>query len=347
MIRVLVAEDSITVSNLLVAMLNTDPEIEVIGQAKNGIEAVVMTKRLKPDLVTMDIQMPLMDGFAATKEIMIESPTPIVIVSGHVDVREVTVTMQALRAGALAVLPKPVGPQAPDFEELSRQLLETVKAMSQVKVVRHRAKRPVSPPAPLPVLPPPRKGVGCAVVAIAISTGGPAALHTLLSGLPGDFPVPILVVQHITKGFVEGLAAWLNTGSSLRVKVAENGEQLVAHTMYIAPDDRHLGVSSKGTIMTSGAPPVRGFRPSGTFLFESVANVYGASAVAVIMTGMGNDGLDGLRAIRAAGGRIVAQDEETSVVFGMPGSAINAGLSDIVLPLAAIVVQLGNRVNLT
>ena len=181
-------------------------------------------------------------------------------------------------------------------------------------------------------------------MAIAISTGGPAALQKLLTSLPRDFPAPILVVQHIAEGFVAGLILWLDSVSSLRVKLAENGEKLQNSTVYLAADDRHLGVSKNGRISLSSKSPVRGFRPSGTFLFESVAAAFGKAAVCVVMTGMGEDGVAGLRAVQKAGGRIIAQDENTSVVFGMPAAAIESGLVDVVLPLAAIVNQLSTQV---
>ena len=338
MTRVLVAEDSVTARELLVEILRSEPGLEVAGEAKNGLEAVEMTRRLRPDVVTMDIRMPRMDGFEATRQIMVESPTPIVIVSGSLEVRDVEVSMHALRAGALTVLAKPPGPEAPDFEEQARRFVETVKAMSQVKVVRRWPERPrPEPPRPLPSA---RNGAAARVVALAASTGGPAALARILSELPGDFPLPVLAVQHIARGFVEGFAAWLNTFGALRAKVAEDGEALRSRTVYIAPDDRHLGLADRSTIALSSAAPVGGFRPSASFLFESVGRAFGSSAVAVILTGMGQDGVEGLQALRAAGGRVIAQDEETSVVFGMPGAAVDAGLVDLTLPLGAVALRL-------
>jgi two-component system chemotaxis response regulator CheB len=321
---------------LLREILSSDPEIEVVGHAKNGSEAVELTRRLQPDLVTMDVHMPQMNGLEATKEIMIVVPTPIVIVTGSSGALEVEGSMHALRAGALEVLAKPLGPGAPAFEESARKVIASVKAMAQVKVVRHWRSRPSGEEAPRVV--PGREG--CRLVAVAASTGGPAALHQLLKTLPGDFAAPILVVQHISAGFTSGLAYWLGGVCDLHVKLADQGESLQPHTVYLAPDNRHLGVTSQGTAHLSDGEPIGGFRPSATFLFESTARAYGRSAVTVILTGMGEDGVAGLRAVRQAGGRIIAQDEKSSVVFGMPGAAINAGFADQVLPLGDIAGRL-------
>ena len=337
MTRVLVADDSPTARALLAAILGGDPAVEVVGQATNGLEAVELTQRLRPQVVTMDVRMPGLDGFAATKEIMVTAPTPIVIVTATTDCQGVEVALHALRAGAVAALCKPPGPGTPGFEEASRQFVQTVKSMAQVKVVRHwRA----AGPGPVPTRPPAGGGDREPVVAIAASTGGPAALQHLLSDLPGDFPAPVLLVQHITPGFTPGLAAWLNAGCDLRVKVAEPGERAAPRTVYLAPDDHHLGLSARRTILLSDGPRVGGFRPSGTFLFEAVARSAGSSAVAVVLTGMGEDGAAGLRAVRQAGGRVIAQDEQSSVVFGMPRAAIVAGLADHVLPLSQIAPRL-------
>ncbi len=334
MLRVLVAEDSATARELIIEILRSDHEIRVVEVARNGVEAVAMTKQLRPDVVTMDIHMPLMNGFEATKQIMVDVPTPIVIVSATFDVREVEVSMQALRAGALTVIAKPVGPGAADFEDVRLRFLTTVKAMSQVKVVRHWPERRGSDRA---AAQPRTTAAGQPrIVALAASTGGPAALCQVLSSLPGDFRLPILVVQHIAHGFVSGFASWLMSNIALVAKVAESGEPLEAGRIYVAPDDRHLGVSDDRTLLVSSAPAMGGFRPSASFLFESLARVFGRSTLAVVLTGMGQDGLDGLHAVRQAGGQIFAQDERTSVVFGMPGVAVAAGLADATLPLGSI-----------
>lgn len=330
-IRVLVVDDSATSRLLLVAILRADPGIDVIGQAADGLEAVAMVKRLHPDIVTMDVQMPKLDGFAATKRIMVEAPTPILITTG-IDPRALSVSLEAVRMGALAVHAKPGDPRSPTFDEEARELVRQVKAMSRVKVVRHYdlAPAPVAPPAASAHA---LHDAPAEVVAIAASTGGPAAIHRILTVLPADFPVPILIVQHISRGFSGGFAGWLDKASAVRVKLAEEGEVLRPGTVYVGVDDRHLCVSAARRIHLSSEAEVGGFRPSGTPLFESVAAAFGRNAVAVILTGMGRDGVDGLRAIRNAGGRIVAESEATAVIYGMPAAAVNEGLADLVLPL--------------
>jgi two-component system chemotaxis response regulator CheB len=213
--------------------------------------------------------------------------------------------------------------------------------MAEVKVVRRwRSAAPPAVPSRQGLPRPAEVGVPLRLVCIAASTGGPEALQRLLVELPGDFPAPLLVVQHITPGFTAGLATWLNSVCDLRVKLADNGEALAAHTVYLAPDDRHLTVARPGHVVLSSAPPVGGFRPSASPLFESAARLYGRATAAVILTGMGEDGVAGLHAVRQGGGRIFAQDEKSCVVFGMPGAAVAAGLPDAVLSPGAIAAHL-------
>jgi two-component system chemotaxis response regulator CheB len=333
MIRVLVADDSPTDRELLVALLASDPEIQIVGQALNGAEAVELTSRLRPDLVVMDLHMPALDGLEATRDIMGRCPTPIVLVSASSNAREVQLTLDAIQAGALTMIEKPLPPTAPRFEDRRAQFLETAKAMAQVRVVRRRSDRPTrqgTVAGPLPRRPTSR------LVAIAASTGGPAALRQILAELPAGFPAPVLVVQHIARGFVQGLVTWLALTSRLTVKIAEDGEPLVGGTVYLAPDDRQLGVRDGGAILVKDVAASNGFRPSASFLFESAGGVFGSTAVAVILTGMGSDGVEGLRAVRAAGGTVIGQDESSSVVYGMPREALLAGLVDLELPLSEI-----------
>jgi two-component system chemotaxis response regulator CheB len=338
-IRVLVVDDSPTFRRLLSTILRADPELEVIGQAADGAAAIEMVKRLRPDIVTMDVHMPGLDGFAATKRIMVETPTPILITTS-VDPRVLSVSLEAVRVGALAVQAKPGDPLGPGFDEEARELVRQVKAMARVKVVRHFEPEPVRAAVPPVTSAAALYRSPAEVVAIAASTGGPAAIHRILSTLTADFPMPILVVQHIARGFSPGFAEWLDKASPLRVKLAADGEPLQPGTVYVAVDDHHLALSLARHIHLSSAPAVGGFRPSGTVLFESVAAAYGSHALAVILTGMGRDGVDGLRAIRQAGGRSIAESEESAVVYGMPGAAVNAGLADFILPLEQICTSL-------
>ena len=338
-IRVLVVDDSPTSRLLLVEILRADDEIEVVGQAADGLQAVEMVKRLRPDIVTMDVHMPRLDGFGATKRIMVEAPTPILITTS-VDPRALSVSLEAIRMGALAVQAKPGDPLASGFDEEARELVRQVKAMSRVKVVRHYELEPARVPAANASFATALHEVPPEVVAIAASTGGPAALHRILTTLPEEFPVPILVVQHISRGFGPGFASWLDKASPLVVKVAAEGETLRPGTVYVAVDDHHLCVSPSRRIRLSTAAAVGGFRPSATVLFESVAAAFGSRVVAVILTGMGQDGVEGLRAIRRAGGRTIAESEATAVIYGMPGAAVRAGLADFILPLDEVCVAM-------
>lgn len=331
MIRVLVADDSPTARALLSAMLSADPELSVVGQAADGLQAVEAAARLRPDVITMDIQMPNLDGIGATRRVMSQRPTPIVIVSS-LDVREIAISLEALRAGALALFPKPQGPGSAAFERQRADLIATVKAMARVPLGKGR---PAAPRAPARV----PERARAEVVAIAASTGGPAALHRIFTGLPASFPAPILVVQHLATGFAEGLAGWLDRATPLGVRVARDGEPLRPGVVYVAPDDRHLGAEG-GRVLLSDAAPVEGFRPAGSFLFESVARAYGPRACALILTGIGRDGVAGLPPIRKAGGLVLAQDEASSVVYGMPGAAVAGGLADQIVPLEGIAERL-------
>jgi two-component system chemotaxis response regulator CheB len=336
MIRVLVAEDSVTARMLLVSMLSSDPGITVVGEARDGEEAIEMTARLRPDLVTMDIHMPRIDGFEATKRIMSSQATPILIVSATLDPGDVAASMEALRAGAVSVFPKPGGPMTPDFENQRTALVSAVKALSQVKLVRRREsplRRGSHAQGPAALRRP-------RVLALGASTGGPAALNVVLGALPASLPVPVFVVQHITAGFVDGFVHWLDRACDLRVKTAAQGEPAEAGTVYVAPDGLHLAVGPDGRLDLRLSSPVAGFRPSASVLFESVAETYGSNTLAVILTGMGNDGLLGLRRIRSKGGRIIAQNEDTCAVFGMPGAAVAENLPDAVLPIHGIAAEI-------
>jgi two-component system chemotaxis response regulator CheB len=337
MIRVLVAEDSLTVRQLLVDLLRSDHDITVIGEAKDGAEAIALADELKPSLIVMDVHMPAVDGLAATKEIMVRAPAPIILMSSTTNPLDVELALNAMRAGALMVVAKPDDPGSSTFSGRREQLLLMIKAMAEVKVVRRWAPKAQSPAAQAAWSKP---ATSVRLVAIAASTGGPAVLQRILADLPGDFQPPILAVQHIAVGFVHGLAEWLNASSALRVKVAGDGEALEPHVAYLAADGKHLGVRAPGRIELSDEPPVGGFRPSGTYLFESAARLRGPAVAAVILTGMGSDGVAGLHKVREAGGTVLAQDEESSVVFGMPRDAVAAGVVNAVLGVEQIAPRL-------
>lgn len=337
MLRILIAEDSTVVGLLLKAIFENEPDMRVVGHATNGREAVEMARVLNPDLITMDIRMPVMDGFLATKEIMAESPVPIVVISSSVSDEELQITFRAIEEGALAVIEKPYGLGHPEFESIRRELVDIVRAMAEVKVIRRRRHAMPKPAEPVPALVRPVSArPGYDLVAIGCSTGGPLALMHILSALPQEFPLPILVAQHISIGFVGGLAAWLDGKTSLSVKLALAGERLRPGTVYLAPDDHHMQVSRdvRGLVLDlARTPPVNGFRPSATPLLESVAEHCPGRAIGVILTGMGDDGAQGLRSMRDARCHTLVQDEASSVVYGMPGAAIALDAVDRVVPL--------------
>jgi two-component system chemotaxis response regulator CheB len=335
-IRVLVVEDSPTARALLVALLRASTDFEIVGEAENGAEAIEKAISLSPDLIIMDVHMPILDGLDATKEIMREAPAPILMVSASASSSDVAMGLSATQAGALMILEKPHNPSDPQFKNEAAQFVAMARAMAGVKVVRRWSLPGIGGGVSRRLTPVPAANQSAKLVAIGTSTGGPAALHRILIDLPRDFPVPIVVVQHMARGFIDGLAKWLGANVSLKVTTAEQHQQLKPGTVYLAPDDEHLGVTADNRVVLSHSGPVSGFRPSADYLFDACARAMGASLVAVVLTGMGADGADGLRTVKSRGGRVIAQDERTSVVFGMNQQAIERGLVDEVLPLDTI-----------
>lgn len=334
-VRVLLADDSMTARTMMRSILESEDHIRIVGEAKNGVEAVEMTRELQPDIVLMDVHMPVMDGIDATKEIMARAPTPILIVSAATQ-RDVDLSLSATQAGALLALPKPDSPTSPRFEEQRAELVAMVRALSQVKVVRRwvdeRRARPRAGRA--------RASGRIQVIAIAASTGGPAALRTVLMGLPSRVGVPIVIVQHIARDFTAGFARWLGDGLPLPVKLAGRDEPMEPGVVYVAPDNTHTGVTADRTICFSGEGPIGGFRPSATYLFASAARAFGADALGVVLTGMGSDGVQGLLELKRAGGYVIGQDEPSSVVYGMAQEAARVGAIDEMLPLDRIAPRL-------
>jgi two-component system chemotaxis response regulator CheB len=344
MIKVLVVEDSPVVQEFLVHILNSDPKVQVIGTANDGEDAVEAVKHKKPDVITMDINMPKMNGLEATRRIMETHPVPIVIVSGSWDTKEVETTFRAMEAGALACIQRPAGIGHPDHEATAKELVQTVKLMSEVKVVkrwphfRQVAAAPVIPTTAVVDIE--RIPAEIRIVAIGASTGGPPVLQTILSGLSKDFSVPILIVQHMAKGFTKGLAEWLAQSTGFPVHIAADGEYLLPGHAYIAPDGFHMKVGAGNQLALSKDEPEDSLRPSASYLFRSVSNVFGKNAVGVLLTGMGKDGAEELRLMKEKGAVTIAQDKGSSVIFGMPGEAVKLDGATYVLSPDKIVEAL-------
>ena len=327
-IRVLVVEDSAPQRGWLLAVLESDPELEVVGWAGDGASAVLAAARLKPDVITMDLRMPGMDGLEATRRIMHETPTPIVLVTAEARGENRALVTDAFKAGVLAIELKPsFGP------EPARELVATVKGMARVRVLRRTMPHVAAPPAAIAA--PGMSRQRLEVVAIGASTGGPQALHELLTRLPASFPVPVVVVQHMSAGFVASLVDWLDPQCALPVRLGEAGCRLDRPMIHFAPSGSHMVVRRRVLQLTQD-PPVGGHRPSVTTLLQSVALDYGSGAVGVLLTGMGEDGAAGLRDLKRGGAITVAQDAASCVVYGMPAAAINLGVVDHALPPAQI-----------
>jgi len=343
MIKVLVVEDAPVVREFLIHILNSEPDIEVVGTAQNGREAIEALKKKKPDIITMDIHMPEMDGFEATRRIMETQPAPIIIVSGSASVGEVAMTFKAIEAGALAVISRPKGIGHPDYEKTAEELVQTVKLMSEVKVVRRWAQTKKETPPSAVKSKVKQAPATIQVVAIGASTGGPMALLTILSNLPRDFPVPLLIVQHIAAGFLEGFTQWLFQSSGFPVHVASEGGNLLPGHAYVAPDGFQMMAKNRESITLSQTVSPGGLCPSVACLFSSVARVFKQNAVGVLLTGMGDDGARELKLMKDNGAVTIAQDEASCVVYGMPGEAVKASAASYVLPperIAAVLASL-------
>jgi two-component system chemotaxis response regulator CheB len=332
-ISVLVVEDSPVSQELLTTILNGDPALQVIGLAADGEAAVAAAERLRPDVITMDIHMPGLDGYGATRRIMERCPTRIVMVTGSLRAGEVAASFGAMEAGALAVIMKPPGPGHANHAAARDELLRTIKLMSEVKVVKRWAART---PAALP--PPPKAAVADPskprprIVVIGASTGGPLALQAILSRLEPGIAAPLVIVQHISPGFADGFAQWLGQAAAFDVRVPAQGERLLPGVAYVAPGGLQLTLHPNGSVRLVDEPAEHGFKPSVSCLFRSAAQ-FGPEAVGILLTGMGRDGAQELDLMRRAGALTIAQDKASAVVHGMPGEAVKLGaVSHVMAP---------------
>lgn len=340
-LRVVIADDSALARQLLVALLEQAGGIEVVGEAADGLEAIELVRRHQPDLLTLDLNMPVMDGLQTIETLMHSKALPILVVSSEGDAQR---AYQALELGALEVISKPEM-NAPEAAEFIRQvrLFAGIPMITRTRSKAAQVTRLTPPPALMSA----SSSLAKRLVVIASSTGGPQALALILRQLPIDFPAPILIAQHMSDGFVEGLAQWLNGHTALRVSVAEEGQEPVAGQVYLSPSESHLVISQQGRLALLPRQQQDIYRPSCDALLFSAAKVFQQRAIGVILTGMGQDGAQGLCALHQAGGITLAQDESSSVIFGMNQQAIERGAVDVVLPLNELAAALQAAVGQT
>ena len=350
MIRILIAEDSPVVQRTLVTLLRAEDGIEVVGVAENGVQAVELCCALRPDLVTMDVFMPVVDGLEATRAIMECCPTRIVIISSLVNDADLNTSFEAMRAGAVEIIEKPRGLSGRSYSDVQRKLGGILRNM--VSARPERTQMNVAAPTPSRTSterpePSVRSSVALLtsrrrpqVVCLGGSSGAPAVLVSVLGGLAADYPIPIVLAQHIARGFGRGLVSWLDQSIALRVQRAADGAVLEAGTVTVAPDDQHLEIRPGGQVNLAPSDSTSPYTPSIDRFFSSAAHAFGSGALAVLLSGMGRDGAEGLLALRQAGALTLAQDEETSVVYGMPREALECGAAERAISPAALLALL-------
>ena len=340
-VRVMLVEDSLVVRELLRHILSRDPRLACVAAVASGEEALSAIDSVRPDVISMDIRLPGIDGLETTRRIMAEHPTPIVVIADAVEDSSLRISMNALRAGALSVVEKPVATTHAGYDAVAGEICTQLRIMAQVPVIRRRpigtewlGRSPATATlASAASLPP-------TVLAIAASTGGPPALARVIGALPETFPLPVLVVQHMGAAFMDGFATWLDGVVPMPVSVARDGERAEPGRVYVAPGDRHLEYGPGRTLRLLDSLPVSGQRPAATVLFRSVARQAGASGLGVLLTGMGEDGALGLLDMHAAGAQTVAEHESTAVVYGMPAAAVRLRAARAVLPLDRVCAHL-------
>ncbi|WP_267427322.1 chemotaxis-specific protein-glutamate methyltransferase CheB [Methylobacterium sp. GC_Met_2] len=335
----MLVEDSLVVRELLRHIVSRDPRLEIVAAVASGEEALARLQSVRPDVISMDIRLPGIDGLETTRRIMAEHPTPIVVVADSVEDSSLRISMNALRAGALSVVEKPVATTHAGYEAVAGEICTQLRIMAQVPVIRRRpigtewagrtAAASYAPPFELP-------GLAPSMLGIAASTGGPPALARVIGALPRDFSLPVLVVQHMGPAFMDGFANWLDSVVTLPVSIARDGERAEPGRVYVAPGDRHLELGSGRILRVVDAAPVSGQRPAATVLFRSMARQAGASGIGVLLTGMGEDGAVGLADMHKAGAQTIAEHESTAVVYGMPATAVRLGAARSILPLDRI-----------
>ena len=355
--RVLVVDDSAFMRKVLESIFNADEQLQVVGHAKDGREAIALSESLKPDVITMDLNMPHVDGLEATAHIMTSSPRPIVVVSSE-SKEGAASTLRALELGAIEFVAKPSGGIDLDMQSVKDELLRKVRMAAKVRVVRTAARLADTlqaastgrrAPSQAPAAPKPAVVAGAdlrfPVVVLAASTGGPATVMRMAPGFTRDFPAAVILVQHMPATFTTQYALQLAEFTGIRVKEAEDSETIQAGTLYICPGGQHLRVSPTGRMQLDAATGrIDGYLPNIDVTMESVAQYAGAMSIGVVLTGMGSDGARGARAIKSASGLVLAQDEATSVIFGMPSEAIKAGVVDCVLGIDEIYPAIEKRV---
>jgi len=328
MIKVLVVDDSEVASRFLQHVIESDPRLKVIGFASDGEEAVAMVEKTNPDVITMDISMPKLNGFDATRRIMEVKPTPIVIVSGLYTENDLSAGFKAIDSGALAILSRPSGIQDPHYAEMAGNLIETIKVISGIKVITRKQGKAATSPIQLNV-------TGIRAIGIGASLGGPPALEKVLSALPAKFPIPIFIVQHISNGFTKGLADWLQKTVQLKIVIPKDQEIATPSTIYIAPDRLHMTVDRNNKItLTKGFG--KEICPSINRLMQSLAIAHEKDSVGIILTGMGQDGAEGLLEMKKKGAITVAQDADECVMYSMPKAAMEMGSAKLQLHLDEI-----------
>lgn len=351
MIKVLIVDDSAFMRKALTSMLQEDPEIKVVGTARDGLEALQMIQELKPDIVTMDVEMPRMDGITALKEIMSKNPVPVIMVSS-LTTEGAKVTLEALELGAVDFIPKNLSELSVNIVKIKGMLIDKIKTIARRGVVRRGPSiRAPEPKVEVPKVEIPKARISSerkvGIVSIGTSTGGPKALQEIIPKLPKDFPVPIVIAQHMPPNFTKPFAERLNQLSQLSVKEAEEGETIKAGMVYVAPGRGHMRLKRRGIetyITISDDREEFIYRPSVDALMLSVAECFPGRSLGVILTGMGNDGAKGAKKIKETGGRVFAQNEETCVVYGMPRAVVEAGIADKIVPLEEMAGEIINAV---